>query len=335
MSQVSHVPRDWRPMLATLASETPMGAEWSYEIKWVGIRGLVAVDQGIVSVTSRRGNDLSGRYPELAGLADAVAAPVLLDGEIVAFDDAGRPSFEVLQQRMHVADARRQAQFAAEQPVAFMVFDVLWHAGASLLDVSHRERRAALVDLALTGPNWQTPASVEGADDGAAMVEASRELGLEGVVAKRSASRYTPGARSRDWLKVKHRRQQELVVGGWIEGKGSRRTSIGALLVGYHDDAGALWYAGRVGSGFRDRDLALWARLLADRATDASPFADGDVSRDAHFVRPELVVEVGFTEWTGDGRLRHPVMLGRRDDVDPRAVRRETPSRPPGAADPS
>jgi bifunctional non-homologous end joining protein LigD len=319
-------------MLATLASEAPMAADWSYEIKWDGIRGLVVVEAGEVVITSRLGNDLSGRYPELAGLTGAVAAPVLLDGEIVAFDDAGRPSFEVLQQRMHVADARRQAQFAAEQPVALMVFDVLWYAGRSLLDATYLERRAVLGEMALDGPNWQTPTSVRGADDGAAMVAASRELGLEGIVAKRSSSRYEAGRRSRQWLKVKHRRQQELVVGGWLEGQGSRRASIGALLVGYFDDAGALHFAGRVGSGFRERDLAMWTRVLADRASTASPFAGGDVPRDAHFVRPELVVEVAFSEWTGDGRLRHPVMLGRRDDVDPRAVRREVPADQTGAS---
>jgi bifunctional non-homologous end joining protein LigD len=317
-------------MLATLAADAPMGDDWSYEIKWDGIRGLVAVEAGRVGITSRLGNDLSGRYPELAGLADALDAPALLDGEIVAFDDAGRPSFEVLQQRMHVIDPRRQAQFATEQPVAFMVFDVVWHAGASLLDVEYLDRRGVLTSLALTGPNWQTPASVQGADDGTAMVEASRRLGLEGIVAKRSASRYTPGKRSREWLKVKHRNQQELVVGGWVEGQGSRRGSFGALLVGWYDDDGALHFAGRVGSGFSDRDLASWARRLAERSVGASPFVDGDVPRDAHFVAPELVVEVAFTEWTGDGRLRHPVMLGRRDDVDPRSVRREVPERPTG-----
>src|SRR6476660_9890728 len=176
-------------MLATLSADAPMADGWSYEIKWDGIRGLVALEAGRVGITSRLGNDLSDRYPGLAGLADAADAPVLLDGEIVAFDDAGRPSFEVLQRRMHVVDARRQAQFAAEQPVAFMVFDVLWHAGTSLLDVEYLDRRGVLTSLALTGPNWQTPASVQGEDDGAAMVEASRRLGLEGVVAKRSSSR--------------------------------------------------------------------------------------------------------------------------------------------------
>ena len=332
MPNAHRVPTDWRPMLATLAAEPPLADEWSYEIKWDGIRALVAVEAGPVTLTSRLGNDLTGRYPELAGLGAALDAPVLLDGEVVAFDDAGRPSFERLQQRMHVADARRQAKFAAEAPVALMVFDVLWHAGESLLGETYLERRARLSTLGLQGPNWQTPASVHGAEDGAAMLAASRELGLEGIVAKRSGSVYEPGRRSRQWLKVKHRAEQELVVGGWVEGQGSRRGTVGALLVGYFDDAGTLRFAGRVGSGFRDRDLAQWRGLLSERAIDGSPFDDGGLPRDARFVRPDLVVQVGFTEWTGEGRLRHPVMLGRRDDVDPRAVRREAPPGQTGAS---
>jgi bifunctional non-homologous end joining protein LigD len=326
-ARTKHVPRDWKPMLATLADEAPRTDEWSFEIKWDGIRALVVVEAGEVSLTSRLGNDLSGRYPELHGLADVLDTPVLLDGEVVAFDDEGRPSFETLQQRMHVADPRRQAKFAAEVPVALMVFDVLWHDGRSLLDAPYVERRGVLESLALQGRSWQTPAAAHGATDGAAMVAASRELGLEGVVAKRSASRYEAGRRSRQWLKVKHRRRQELVVGGWIEGQGSRRTTVGALLVGWFDDDGDLHYAGRVGSGFSARDLERWQGLLAERAVDAPTFVDGrHVPRDARFVRPDLVVEVQFTEWTADGRLRHPVMLGRRDDVDARAVRRELPT---------
>jgi bifunctional non-homologous end joining protein LigD len=319
-------------MLATLADEAPMVPGWSYEIKWDGIRALVGVEDGVVTLTSRLGNDLSGRYPELAGLAAAVDAPVLLDGEIVAFDDAGRPSFEVLQQRMHVADTRRQAQFAAEAPVALMVFDVLWRDGELLVDAPYHDRRRVLTGLGLDGPNWQTPAAVSGPEDGAAMLAASRELGLEGIVAKRIDSRYEPGKRSRQWLKVKHRKRQELVVGGWVEGQGSRRGTIGALLVGYFDAAGDLHFAGRVGSGFRERDLARWRDLLAERAVDASPFATGALPRDARYVTPDLVVEVAFTEWTGDGRLRHPVMLGRREDVVARSVRREVPPGPVGGS---
>src|SRR3954453_5820133 len=310
-------------MLATLAADAPMGDDWSYEIKGDGIRGLVAVEAGRVGITSRLGNDLSGRYPELAGLPHALGGPVLLAGGVVAFDNAGRPSFEVLQQRMHVIDPRRQAQFAAEQPVAFMVFDVVWHAGASLLDVEYLDRRGGLTSLALTGPDWQTPASGQGADDGTAMVEASRRLGLEGIVAKRSASRYTPGKRSREWLKVKHRNQQELVVGGWVEGQGSRRGSFGALLVGWYDDEGALHFAGRVGSGFSDTELDRVGALLAALARPTNPFAERIPLRQARFVEPRLVCDVEFGEWTSSATLRHPRYKGLRDDKAPEDVRRE------------
>ncbi|MGZ4674964.1 MAG: non-homologous end-joining DNA ligase [Acidimicrobiia bacterium] len=322
----ARAPRDLRPMLATLAASAPLGDEWSYEIKWDGIRAIVVVEAGEVSITSRLGNDLSGRYPELAALADAVTAPVVLDGEIVAMDETGRPSFELLQRRMHVADPRRQARFVTEVPVVLMVFDVLWRDGALLVDRTYTERRTELEGLGLSGPSWQTPAAAVGADAGEAMIETSRRLGLEGVVVKRSTSRYEVGRRSRQWLKVKHRRSQELVVGGWLEGQGSRQATVGALLVGYHDDDGRLHCAGRVGSGFTGRDLAVWDSLLAELATSDNPFAAGSVPKGARFVRPELVVEVAFTEWTSDGRLRHPVLLGRRDDVDPAAVRREEPA---------
>jgi bifunctional non-homologous end joining protein LigD len=313
-------------MLATLAATAPRGDEWSYEVKWDGIRALVGLESGTVTLTSRLGNDLSDRYPELHGLADAVSVPVLLDGEIVAFGADGRPSFETLQRRMHVADRRRQEVLASEVPVVLVVFDVLWLDGGAVIDESYEVRRTRLEALDVDGANWRTPTVAYGADAGAALVAASRDLGLEGIVAKRRASRYQPGRRSRDWLKVKHRRRQELVVGGWLEGQGARRATVGALLVGHWDDAGELRYAGRVGSGFSARDLDLWHSLLAERAVDTRTFAPGPVPREAHFVRPDLVVEVAFTDWTADGRLRHPVYLGRRDDVDAATVRRERPT---------
>lgn len=314
------------PMLATPAADAPTGDEWCYEIKWDGVRAIVAVDAGSLTVTSRRGNDLTGRYPELDALAGVVPGPVLLDGEIVALDADGRPSFERLQRRMHVRDHRAQMRLAAEVPVALMVFDLLWHDGGPLVDRPYTARRATLEGLALAGPNWQTPGSEPAASPrGRALMAATRDLGLEGIVAKRSDSRYEPGRRSRAWLKVKHRNAQELVVGGWLPGQGARRTTLGALLVGVYDEAGVLHYAGRVGSGFTGAALEHWTRALATRASDTSPFAPDALPPDARFVRPDLVVEVGFTEWTAEGRLRHPVLLGERDDVDPRTVRRERP----------
>lgn len=314
------------PMLATPATSAPVGDDWCYEIKWDGVRAIVAVDAGTLTLTSRRGNDLTGRYPELEALAAAATPPALLDGEIVALDAQGRPSFERLQRRMHVRDTRTQARLAAEVPVALMVFDVLWLDGAPLLDRPYTERRAALESLALAGPNWQTPGSERSTSPrGRSLPAATRDLGLEGIVAKRADSRYEPGRRSRAWLKVKHRANQEFVVGGWLPGQGARRTTLGALLVGVYDDAGALHYAGRVGSGFSGAALDRWTRELATRALAVSPFTSDALPADARFVRPELVVEVGFTEWTNEGRLRHPVLLGERDDLDPRTIRRERP----------
>lgn len=312
------------PMLATPATRAPADAGWWYEIKWDGVRAIVALDDGRLTITSRRGTDLSGRYPELGRLAGTVDRPLLLDGEIVALDAQGRPSFERLQRRMHVRDARTQARLATEVPVALMIFDVLWSGRESLLDLPYTDRRARLTELGLTGPNWQTPgAEAATSPRGRALLDATRELGLEGIVAKRGVSRYEPGRRSRAWLKVKHRRAQEFVVGGWLPGQGARRSTLGALLVGVYDAEARLQYAGRVGSGFTGVALDAWTKRLAELAVDASPFAPAPVPAGARWVRPDLVVQVGFTEWTAEGRLRHPVLLGEREDLDPRSVRRE------------
>jgi bifunctional non-homologous end joining protein LigD len=320
----SPMPAFLPPMLATPASTAPTDDDWWYEIKWDGVRAIVAVQTGRLTLTSRRGNDLSGRYPELTDLADAVDRPVLLDAEIVALDPQGRPSFERLQRRMHVRDPRTQERLAVEVPVALIIFDVLWSGGESLLDLPYTERRAHLTGLGLAGSHWQTPVAEAAAGPrGPALLSATRDLGLEGIVAKRGSSRYESGRRSRAWLKVKHHATQEFVVGGWLPGQGARRATLGALLVGVYDDEGRLQYAGRVGSGFTGAALEDWARRLAAGTVDASPFAPAPIPAEARWVRPDLVVEVGFTEWTGEGRLRHPVLRGLRDDVDPRTVRRE------------
>lgn len=310
------------PMLATRADTLPQGAGWAYEAKWDGIRALVLVRDGALTITSRLGNDLSGRYPELTGLVDATGGrAVLLDGEIVALDDAGRPSFQALQRRMHVQSATAIARLMAEVPASFIVFDLLWEDGEDLTPLPYTERRARLEALALQGPHWQTPPT---STDGEAMFRASLGLGLEGVVAKRSDSPYEVGRRSRAWIKVKHHREQELVVGGWLPGEGSRAPTFGALLLGYHDEDGSLRYAGRVGTGFDSDTLDLLTDRLAALARADSPFASGPVPRGARFVEPSLVVQVRFGEWTADGVIRHPVYLGLRDDKDPRTVTHET-----------
>jgi bifunctional non-homologous end joining protein LigD len=313
------------PMLATPAKALPPehGDDWAYELKWDGVRAVAYLHDGGIHLESRNLNDITGRYPELHGLADAVAGRALvLDGEVVAFDEQGRPSFSLLQTRMHVTGERNVAARVGLAPLAYLIFDVLHVDGASTRDLPWIERRAVLDGLELNGPGWQTPKAHVGV--GAAVLEASKAGGLEGVMAKRTASTYTPGRRSRDWLKIKNVGRQEVVVGGWLPGAGSRTGRIGALLVGYHDETGALRFAGKVGTGFTDAELTRLGALFAGLAVDASPFADKVPYKAARFLDPTLVAEVEFTEWTHNGTLRHPSYKGLRDDKDAGAVVRET-----------
>ena len=243
------VPTDLRPMSA-VAADPPAGDRgWVYEMKWDGMRALLAVEGGRVRMTSRTGTDITDRFPELRGLGAAMGTTeAVLDGEIVALDASGRPSFERLQPRIHVGSPAKARQLAATDPVAVMLFDVLWLEGHSTVALPYRDRRALLERLALAGPHWQTPPAREG--DCAAMLRAAEELGLEGVVAERADSPYQPGKRSDAWRKVKVTASQELVVGGWLPGKGRLAGRLGSLLVGYHEAPGGalpLRRAGRLG----------------------------------------------------------------------------------------
>jgi bifunctional non-homologous end joining protein LigD len=311
-------------MLAKLVATAPRGEGWAWELKWDGIRALAHVDGGEIRLSTRLGKDVTHRYPELHGLGDVLRGrDVLLDGEIVALDERGRPSFERLQQRMHVEGDPEIRRRARQTPVVYMIFDLLRLDGLSTLELPYAERRARLAALGLAGPAWQTPAHEMG--DGHATLEVSRRYGLEGVVAKRVDSRYEPGRRSGAWVKVKHSLRQEFVVGGWQPGQGARTGSIGSLLVGYYDD-GRLHYAGRVGSGLSGAWIGELARLFGQCARDTSPFDVGTPPKGAHFVEPILVVEVRFAEWTSGGFIRQPTFLGARTDKNPRDVRRETPA---------
>ncbi|HSR24401.1 MAG TPA: non-homologous end-joining DNA ligase, partial [Candidatus Eisenbacteria bacterium] len=311
------MPDTIRPMLAT-TGELPAGDEqrrWAFEMKWDGVRAVVYVDRGTVRVLTRNDREVAATYPELRGLAEALGARrVVLDGEIVAFDDTGRPSFGTLQQRMHVQ--RPSASLRAQVPVTFLAFDVLYLDGESLLGRTYDERRAVLESLGLDGPHWATPPAFEG--DGEAARRASREQGLEGVLAKRRDSAYEPGRRSRSWVKVKHFLTQEVVIGGWKPGEGRRSGGIGSLLLGVHDaETGELRYAGHVGTGFTVRMLDDLERRLARMGRKTPPFTDEvprAQARDARWVTPALVGEVAFAEWTRDGRLRHPSWQGLRPD---------------------
>ncbi len=287
----------------------------------------------MLRLESRNLNDLTGQYPELAGLGRALGdRAAVLDGEIVAFDERGRPSFERLQQRMHIGSAARVRLRSADVPVVYVIFDLLHLDGRSTMGLPFRERRALLEELGLSGPAWSTPALHS---SGAELMAASLEHGLEGVVAKRLDSRYEPGRRSGAWLKVKHRNRQELVIGGWLPGQGQRRARIGALLVGYHDDGGVLRYAGRVGSGLGEAELRRVAERLAPLERAATPFTGRQPPKESIFVSPEVVVEVAFTEWTRQGMLRHPIYKGLREDVTAAEVTREPAGADlPAASDP-
>jgi bifunctional non-homologous end joining protein LigD len=246
---------------------------------------------------------------------------VILDGEVVALDEKGRPSFEQIQQRMGLnseAEIRRKMK---DVPVTYIMFDVLWQEGHSLLATPYVERRRRLGQLKLAGPSWQTPPFEKGG--GQAMLEASAKAGLEGIIAKKLDSPYEPGKRTGNWVKVKNRNRQELVIGGWLDGEGKRRGVAGALLVGYYDK-GKLVYAGKVGTGFTDAMLDKLQALLKPLERKLSPFDVGSPPRAAHFVEPKLVGEFEFVEWTRSGQLRAPAFKGLRTDKPPRNVVRET-----------
>jgi bifunctional non-homologous end joining protein LigD len=312
------LPDKIEPMLAKTGPLPRDDHRWAYEIKWDGVRAIGYVDGGRLRLASRNGRDITPRYPELRELGRALAGhEAVLDGEVVAFDADGRPSFQRLQGRMHLTSDHVVRRLAQSEPVAYVLFDLLWLDGHSLLGLPYSDRRERLLALDLSGPTWQTPASHVG--DGAAMLEASRARGLEGIIAKRLDSPYTPGRRPGTWVKVKNVRATEVVIGGWLEGEGRRSGRRGALGVGYHED-GALRYAGRVGTGFDEAELNRLGGLLAPLARADSPFEGRQPPRETHFVEPELVAAVGYGEWTQARTLRHPVYKGLRDDLAPENV---------------
>lgn len=308
-------------MLATPGTPGDVaGPAWVHEFKWDGVRALVASDGERVQVRSRAGNDVTAGYPELAGLASVLPAGTVVDGEIVALDAEGVPSFPRLQRRMHVRDPIRVAAAQRDVPVRYLVFDLLVQAGEWMVDHPWEDRRERLVALHLDGEAWATPPSV---DDLGTAVTTARDRNLEGVVSKRRSSRYRLGERSPDWRKLRLVREQDVVVGGWRHGTGHRGTTFGSLLVGTYDEAGELRFGGAVGSGFTDRETDRLTALLRERVVATPPFADPPDGGDVTWVRPDLVVRVRYREWTPDGRLRQPTYRGQRGEVDPRTVQRE------------
>jgi bifunctional non-homologous end joining protein LigD len=309
---VDPFPEHLAPMLARLGRLPPDDDAWAYEIKWDGIRALLYYQPGRLRIESRNQNDLTGGYPELRALGETLGSrTVVLDGELVAFDENGLPSFGRLQQRMHLTDAAARRR-ATEIAVVYVIFDVLYLDGASTLRLPYRERRVLLDGLELAGRAWGTPESQAGG--GRELLAATAERGLEGIIAKRLDSRYEPGGRNGAWIKLKNTRRQELVIGGWLPGKGRRREQIGSLLVGCHTPAGELRFAGRVGTGFTGSELDRLSTLLVPLEQPASPFVGRQPPRGAIHVSPTLVAEVEFSEWTAQGQLRAPSYKGLRDD---------------------
>jgi bifunctional non-homologous end joining protein LigD len=304
------------PMLAVLTHDRFDHPDWIYERKLDGQRVLFALQDGQGRLRSRNGEVLDATYPELVEALEATGAPDLVaDGEVVAFD-GDVTSFARLQRRMGVRDARR-ARLSGVAVHAYL-FDLLHLDGRSTRRLTLRDRKRLL----RAAIDYRDPLrfTTHRAADGLAFLEEACAKGWEGLIAKDATSTYT-GDRSKAWLKFKCGARQELVVGGFTEPKGSR-TGFGALLVGYHED-GALRYAGKVGTGYDHVTLrSLGARLQA-LERDTSPFSEPIRDPSAHFVAPDVVVEVTFTEWTRDGRLRHPSYVGLRDDKDPLDVVRE------------
>lgn len=318
------MPSGLRPMKARLAKLPADEDNYGFEIKWDGVRALVYAAGGRARVESRTGRDISSQFPEAVAVVKSLGRrQAVLDGELVAFDEKGRPSFQQLQGRIHLSSAPLVRERMRAIPVTLMLFDVLHLSGRSTRELGYEERREVLAGLGLEGDAWRTPRYHEG--EGTELLAASRERGLEGVIAKRLGSPYEPGRRSGAWLKVKNVRGQEVVIGGWLPGKGRRSGTLGALLAGYYE-GGELRYAGKVGTGFSEDDLRMLSERLAPLRRKSSPFVGRQPERGSIFVEPELVGEVEFGEWTREGTMRHPTFKGLRIDKPPGDVVREEPA---------
>ncbi len=307
----------YKPMLATLAEDVPRGAGWTFEVKWDGYRAIARESGGDTALTSRNGNDLTARFQNVAKeIPKAVKTPdCVLDGEVCALDASGRSSFSAMQQGK------------AGTPIVYYVFDVLEIEGEPVIDLPLVERRKLLEGL--LDRRSKTVRLSETFDDGQALLEAAKQQRLEGIMAKRLDSRYLPGKRTRDWLKIKTHSEQEFVVAGYTKGTGRRASSFGSLVLGYYV-SNQLVYAGNVGTGFNSKEIEKLLDKLRSLRRDTPPFREvpkmpkvrkGDVI----WVEPKLVVQVEFAEWTHDGRLRAPSYKGLREDKSAEDVRREEP----------
>jgi len=318
------MPGFFAPMGAEIAASLPKGDQWVYEVKWDGVRGLVHLDNGTVSIYTRNNNRCERQYPELLVLPHYVdAGQAILDGEIVVLNEQGVSKFDLIQPRIHTQDAHAIAKMGQKKPVHLYVYDLVYLDGYDLRKVPLLERKRALAAIlkpfALLRYSDHFPAA---GDD---LLEAARHNGLEGLVAKRGESCYE-SRRSRDWLKYKLTCEQEFVIAGYTPGE---RDTFGSLVLGYQDDQGELVYAGNVGTGFNEKTLQSLFKKLQPLVVSKKPFSRGEkIPKGSVWVKPELVAQVKFSNWTDEGRLRAPVYLGLRDDKPAIEVTKEVPSSP-------
>jgi bifunctional non-homologous end joining protein LigD len=323
------------PMLASIGTDIPSGDDWTFEPKYDGVRVLAYASGNSVRLITRNGKDKSPQFPEVAdavrSLARARKRPFVIDGEIVAIDGDSPARFQALQGRMHLQGADAIAGQVTSAPSALFAFDALVDGADTLLDEPWTVRRKRLERLIGSRPPKSIRLADTGPGDGAKLLARARRDDWEGIIAKRTNSVYRPGARSRDWLKLKVEFRQEFVVGGFTEPRNSRE-HFGAMLLGYYD-GDDLVYVGHTGGGFNRESLAAMAKRLEKLERKSSPFSTPvRTNEKPHWVKPDIVVEVKFNEWTADNRLRQPIFLGVRDDKDPREVTREATSVQRGAA---
>jgi len=320
------MPRTVHPMLATLVDGAFDDPQWLFEIKWDGYRAIAFLERGSVRLVSRNQNDLTAAYPELHSIGASIKAETaILDGEIVALDELGRPSFSLMQQRTGVGSGGRRIQRTRDDvPVVYYVFDLLYLDGYNLMTVPLEERKELLASI-LT-PGGLVRYSDHYIGNGKALLQAAAQNGLEGIVAKLRTSLYLQ-KRSREWLKIKFVRQQECVIGGYTDPRGSRE-NFGSVVLGLYGDEDRLIHVGHAGSGFTEQSHAtLWKRLHALETKHIPFFGKVESTRPVHFVKPELVAEIRFTEWTHDMKMRAPVFQGLRFDKKPEECRFELPAR--------
>src|SRR6185295_5472716 len=311
------MPKKLEPMLAEIGDEPRSDPQWLYEPKVDGYRVIAFVQDGVARLQSRRGIDLTTAFPEIVADLQAQAVDsMIVDGEIVALDATGRPSFNALQNRRELKTPNELAAAQRESPVILLCFDLLHFAGINLRGAPYIDRRRYLSQCLLTSAHLQL---VHTSDDAEKLYAASLDAGFEGIVAKRKDSPYQPGKRSGAWLKLKATQTAEFVVGGYTQGKGARE-ALGSLLLGYWSGS-KLHFAGHVGSGLDDRVVAELAKRFAKLERKAQPFVEKPpLHRPTTWLDPELVVEVTFGEWTPDGMLRAPVFERVRDDIAPRTI---------------